>query len=536
MGPSEPTGQRTEDTVAAEFLSGEARTFEDGRFTDYSANLESESSDQGDTGAVPETATDNRLAVQGDEHSGLIAVDRLVEVTIRVEPQKEEPLPVEPVDDFRDTAGHGTGADECLTDSPQVTVAETENQDVNAVRIEDRQFLETRSQDAEESTLTHRVIEILVNKAVEEGAEIHEPDAPECPEEPCLSGPSPDFPEPPKTTYTAPAEDGNGTAFGPATEPPEERPQNPFALADSEKELSRPKVVRAVDLQAHIGAIQERIGDLRNFDIGAVTQRYDPKVRELRNSVNDTIAKAFGRNTRDYWDYSLPSFEATHVVLGSSKPSPEELKRCYQEGIDKAIAKLTATVEYLKSKLDRSEEALPLEEDVTVVGSREDLPNGGESRPEPREAAEEAATRIPEQSEVAAASRMEQNPFALADSEKELSRPKVVRAVDLQAHIGAIQERIGDLRNFDIGAVTQRYDPKVRELRNSVNDTIAKAFGRNTRDYWDYSLPSFEATHVVLGSSKPSPEELKRCYQEGIDKAIAKLTATVEYLKSKLDP
>ena len=87
--------------------------------------------------------------------------------------------------------------------------------------------------------------------------------------------------------------------------------------------------------------------------MATVTQRYDPKIQKLRDSVNNTIAEVFGRNTRDYWDYSLPSFEASHVVLGSPNRSPAELMRTYQDAIDKAVKKLTAVVGSLESRIGR---------------------------------------------------------------------------------------------------------------------------------------------------------------------------------------
>ena len=136
---------------------------------------------------------------------------------------------------------------------------------------------------------------------------------------------------------------------------------------------------------------------------------------------------------------------------------------------------------------------------------------------------------------VVKAPEVEQNPFAIKDFEKKQRRPKTAGAADLHAQIGAIMERINDLTSFDVTTITQRYDPKARELRDSVNNTIADVFGRNTRDYWDHSLASFEAAHVVLGSPNRSPTELRGFYKVGIDKAVTKLTAIVESLKSKVE-
>ena len=99
----------------------------------------------------------------------------------------------------------------------------------------------------------------------------------------------------------------------------------------------------------------ERINDLRSFDVTTITQRFDPRVRELRDSVNNTIADIFGRNTSAYWQHSLSSFDTVAVVLGSPKLSPAVLRDAYLQGIDNAITKLTAIAESLKYRLGKLE-------------------------------------------------------------------------------------------------------------------------------------------------------------------------------------
>ena len=138
------------------------------------------------------------------------------------------------------------------------------------------------------------------------------------------------------------------------TAKPSEPEQNIFALKDYEKKESRPKTTGAVDLRAQIRAIMERINDLKNFDVATITERFDPRARELRDSVNRTIADVFGRNTRAYWHHSLPSFDASPIALGSPKPSSADVRDSYLRGIDKAVVKLTAIMESLGEKLDQS--------------------------------------------------------------------------------------------------------------------------------------------------------------------------------------
>src|SRR5208283_1350314 len=214
--------------------------------------------------------------------------------------------------------------------------------------------------------------------------------------------------------------------------------------------------------------IVERINDLRSFDVTVIKERYDPRARELCDSVNNTIADVFGRNTRAYWNHSVPSFDAIPVVLGSPKRSSAELRGFYKAGIDKAVTKLTAIAESLKSKLEKLERqaisenepvassAPDYEEDVTVVEGQKQLPVRVEHRLVVREPAKVEAVKRPAGKVVVKVPGMGQNPFAVKDFEKKRPQPKSTGAVDLQTRIGAIVERINDLRSFDVTVIKER--------------------------------------------------------------------------------
>jgi hypothetical protein len=174
------------------------------------------------------------------------------------------------------------------------------------------------------------------------------------------------------------------------------------------------------------------------------------------------------------------------------------------------------------------------EEDVMVVEQQEELPARAEPQAEIEEPTEEALQQ-PVERVIVKAPEIEQNPFDVKDFGKKQSRPKTAGTADLRAQIRAIMERIDDLRSFDVTTVTERFDPRARELRDSVNSTIADIFGRNTGAYWHHSLPSFDAVRAVRGSPKPSPAEVRGSYLEGIDKAVMKLTAIMESLRHRLE-
>jgi hypothetical protein len=312
--------------------------------------------------------------------------------------------------------------------------------------------------------------------------------------------------------------------------------QNPFATT-SHKKTQKPKA-GIEDLQAQIQAITERIDDLKYFDVNTISQRYDPSIRQLHDSVNNTIAEIFGRNTRDYWDHSLASFESTHM---GSKSSPVELRNSYKSGIDKAIKKLAALVTSLQTKLAKLHQEVMSNNEVEPSAGSHYYNSAGiaeeqkRSSTKPQQKYKEPIKDVVIEKPPGKASRTaesEQNPFAMSRTET-IQKPKA-GINDLQAQIQAITERIDDLKYFDVNSLSQRYDPRIRQLHDSINNTIAEIFGRNTRDYWDHSLASFESAHMGLGGAKSSLVELRNSYKSVIDKAIIKLTALAESLQTEL--
>jgi steroid delta-isomerase-like uncharacterized protein len=161
-------------------------------------------------------------------------------------------------------------------------------------------------------------------------------------------------------------------------ETPDEKPVSPSLFTDSDQpnpfsvqtEHVQPVTVTADQLHAQIREISIRIGDLRSFDLSTLKKRYDPRIQKLVKSANATIADIFGRNTRDYWDHSLTSFEAAHAALGNMTSSEAELRNSYGSAIDKAVVKLTAIENLLTTRLDKLASGTEGEEQ-TIAGSVE---------------------------------------------------------------------------------------------------------------------------------------------------------------------
>jgi len=169
----------------------------------------------------------------------------------------------------------------------------------------------------------------------------------------------------PITTQQAyPREDENAHIVESQIEPPQkavlikatEECSNPFAMAGTGKEKPQTKPLQADDLREQIGELRYRIDDLKTFDIDSIEQRFDPRVRALGDTVNNTLADIFGRNTPLYWQHALPSLDSLPVVVGGPKLSPEELRDAYRKRINDAVSKVSTTIGILEAKLGKLED------------------------------------------------------------------------------------------------------------------------------------------------------------------------------------
>jgi hypothetical protein len=389
------------------------------------------------------------------------------------------------------------------------------------------------------------------------------------------------------------------------------RVEQNLVVKESAEEQPRPKTGGAVDVQVQIGAIMERINDLRSFDVATITNRFDPRIRELRDSANNIIAGILWCNTvvhrhtveEGLYDagYAEPCEEIVaapcpEIVQSEATPefcsepvvlilpdidsgtqllqpglvferdyetlcSPEALP-AVETSIPPVIKSCVAlacpgpltgaiAIRAAGEKNDfqtavcsardngeckEIEPGLPVPIDQTISGSvppvlLEEVPLSAGHGEFERGAAEGATEPAGPDTSTA---RVEQN-LVVKESAEEQPRPKTGGAVDVQVQIGAIMERINDLRSFDVATITNRFDPRIRELRDSANNIIADIFGRNTQAYWHHSLPSFDEAPVVLGGSKPSPVELRRSCRQVINKAVTDLTALAESLQHRVN-
>ena len=124
-----------------------------------------------------------------------------------------------------------------------------------------------------------------------------------------------------------------------------------------------------------------------------------------------------------------------------------------------------------------------------------------------------------------AAEKPDLDPTCFPDNEQRLE--EATEADEELVQIQAIVERISELESFDVTTIKKRFDPKVRQLFDRVNKTLAEIFGPDTPTYWHHRLPSLDTTSIA----RPSPGELTRWYEDGIFRAIMKLRRIIELLK-----
>jgi hypothetical protein len=217
------------------------------------------------------------------------------------------------------------------------------------------------------------------------------------------------------------------------------------------------------------------------------------------------------------------------VVVGGPKLSPEELRDAYRRRINDAISKVNITIDILEAKLGNLQEQGEMMSCPIHSAPRNNPPQEVETI-----VAVDSYKEPPKKAILIKNTEERNNPFAITDPGKEKSHAKTLRADDLLAQIGELRYRIDDLKTFDVDSIEQRFDPRVRALGDTVNNTLAEIFGRNTPAYWQHALPSLDSLPVVVGGPKLSPEELRDAYRRRINDAISKVNITIDILDAKL--
>lgn len=122
-------------------------------------------------------------------------------------------------------------------------------------------------------------------------------------------------------------------------------------MKKSKKAPPPSKALTIENLRAGVKKLSRRIEELRSFDVGTITERFDPKAQALTDKINSTIADIFGRDTPEYHDYSIWSLDTLPLIVGGPEYPLPEVQEAYQKGINDAVTKLTSLRETLEEKI-----------------------------------------------------------------------------------------------------------------------------------------------------------------------------------------
>ena len=109
---------------------------------------------------------------------------------------------------------------------------------------------------------------------------------------------------------------------------------------------------------------------------------------------------------------------------------------------------------------------------------------------------------------------------------------------EIEAGIRKVERRLEDLRRFDILLSQDELHSLADVLEAKINTTIAELFGDGTPDFNRHAVFSLDANPPTIsfgGYHEPPLSEVQKSYQQGVDKAIAKLESLKSLLQERLD-
>lgn len=151
------------------------------------------------------------------------------------------------------------------------------------------------------------------------------------------------------------------------------------------------RVLNQKDLEEAIQKLNNRIADLKKFEVDSIHKRWDPRVEALETKVSSTLAEIFGEDTPEYRRHSVGDFDSLPIsMIGNNNYSPQEINDSIHEGIDGAVTKLSSLRELLEERLKGIAAVAPAEpaRAAPALGIRVFIVHGRD------EAAKEATARF----------------------------------------------------------------------------------------------------------------------------------------------
>lgn len=150
------------------------------------------------------------------------------------------------------------------------------------------------------------------------------------------------------------------------------------------------RVLNQRDLEEAIRKLENRITDLKSFDVAPIRERWDPRVEALETKVSSTLAEIFGEDTPEYNRHSIGGLDSLPISMMGSNYSPREIQDSIREGIEGAIIKLSSLRDLLAERMQGAAAAAPAQpaRAARQPGNRVFIVHGRD------EAAKEAAARF----------------------------------------------------------------------------------------------------------------------------------------------
>lgn len=151
------------------------------------------------------------------------------------------------------------------------------------------------------------------------------------------------------------------------------------------------RVLNQKDLEGAIRKLDNRIADLKEFDVDSIRERWDPRVEALETKVSSTLAEIFGEDTPEYHRHSVGGFDSLPIsMMGNNNYSPQEIKGSIREGIEGAVIKLSSLRDLLAERMEGAAAVAPVEpaRAARAPGTRVFIVHGRD------EAAKEATARF----------------------------------------------------------------------------------------------------------------------------------------------
>jgi predicted nucleotide-binding protein len=104
-------------------------------------------------------------------------------------------------------------------------------------------------------------------------------------------------------------------------------------------------------------------------------------------------------------------------------------------------------------------------------------------------------------------------------------KPAELTPAIMKSGIPKLVRRIEELRDFDVLSIEKRGDPAAEMITKRINGTLRDILGHDTIEYEEYQTYSLDTLPLRIGGWPASIETVREGYQEGIDRALAKLQA-----------